>query len=379
MPELSKFEKSVYIAIDELTSISPDGELTYTKILTCYLNGSANKEIPWAAIQKSKVYGKFPKSNLLGVMMACNKLVETGLLKKIKVGSNYKYFKTSKRLEQDSQPKAFSERISKYKNYLLQNFISFITEYCPSIKAIEHENYYGFINKNPIHFNEYNWFWLTDESKEPNSLKLFIRYRPNMKSIASTLNLSQLSFNEVVDELIDILDNEKAKYKLKFNRSISYPQLQGPVSKPKVSTKIEESEYIDISFFTNDGEYDLFVNDGGDASVNASLSVSESSPYKYGGDTVFSPKELQKIAQGKHNFDFSFLKWKVVAWTISRDDHSFIQNVLLVNKKNKDSCVFVSIPKRKVLCVTTKEFYIDVKEKERNSAELIKEIFERLK
>ena len=155
---------------------------------------------------------------------------------------------------------------------------------------------------------------------------------------------------------------------------ILYPWLT-----PKVSTKIEESEYIDISFFTNDGEYDLFVNDGGDASVNASLSVSESSPYKYGGDTVFSPKELQKIAQGKHNFDFSFLKWKVVAWTISRDDPSFIQNALLVNKKTKNSCVFVSIPKRKVLCVTTKEFYIDVKEKGRNSAELIKEIFERLK
>ena len=115
MTELTKFEKSVYIAINELTSISPDGELTYTKILTCFLNGSANKEIPWVAIQKSKVYGKFPKANLLVVMMACNKLVELELLKKVNVGRNYKYFKTTKRLEDNSQQKIFSERINKYK------------------------------------------------------------------------------------------------------------------------------------------------------------------------------------------------------------------------------------------------------------------------
>lgn len=375
MTELTKFEKSVYIAINELTSISPDGELTYTKILTCFLNGSANKEIPWVAIQKSKVYGKFPKANLLDVMMACNKLVELELLKKVNVGRNYKYFKTTKRLEDNYQPKIFSERINKYKKYLLQTFSNFITEYCPSIKSVEHENYYGFINKNPIYFNEYNWFWITDESKEPNSLKLFIRYRPNMKSIASTLTLSFLSFDDTLDELIDILDTEKVKYKLKFNKHTQRPLLEAPIVSTNKPIEKETNELADMSFFDNNGEDIVFANDGKDASINASLSVSESSPYKYAGDTVFFPKELQKSVQGKQNFDFSFLKWKVVAWTISKLDTLFIQNVLLVNKKTKETWVVVSIPKKKVLYVTNCGFTINIDDKEIKSSEIIKKIF----
>lgn len=375
MPELTKFESSVYIAIEELISIRPDGELTYTKILACYLNGTANKDIPWIAIQKSKVYGKFPKSNILSVMMACNKLTEMGLLEKIKVGNNYKYFKTLRHLETNSQPKLFSEQIDKYKKYLLETFVTCIIKYCPSIKPTEHENYYAFMNGNPLHLSEYSWFYLTDKSNEPNSLKLSIRYRPNMKSVAFKYTLSYSSFYHVVDEVVGILDNEKTKYKLNINRHIELPLLQAPTNTNKKSLKINGNTTVDVSFFNDYGENNIFINDGGNDSTNTALSVSESSPYKYCGDTIFLPKELQKIIKGKQNFDFSFLKWKMVAWTMSKQESLFIQNVLLIDKKEKKFWVFLSIPKRKVLCITTNNFNIKNDNEEITSLDLLKKFF----
>ena len=373
MPELSKIEKSVYIAICELTNASPDGELTYTKILACYLSGAQNSKIPWSAIQKSKVYGKFPKATHITVMMACNKLVDLDYLTKFKIDGNFKYFVTSKHIDSDVHTKTFLEKISKYKRYLVEQFALCLTDFCPSLKGIEHDNYYGFMNKNPIYFNEYNWIWLTDDPNGLNSLKVFIRYRPNCKSIASTPILSQSSFNSVINEIMDLLNDEKAKYKLKFNKNAKYPVLQVPVSTVKKNPRVSETD-LDTSFI--DDEKNLIcLNDGTEDAINASLSVSESSPFKYGGDTLFAPREVQKAVHGKNNFEFSFLKWKVVAWTKLVDDPSFLQTVLLVSKKSKNMWVFISIPKRKVICLTNKKFVLKSNGKLYTTEDLLKLAF----
>lgn len=374
MPDFNKFEEYVYKAIVELTRISPDGELTYTKILTCFLNGQANKDIPWEAIQKSKIYGKFPKANLLTVMMACNKLADNGYLKKVKVGGNYKYFLTSSKLGENDEPKSFSERIHKYKKYLLIQFAEYLVKVCPSLKGVEHEKYYGFINKNPIHFNEYNWIWVTDESREPNSLKVFVRYRPNLKRIASELILSQDSFFDVVDEIVDILRDEKSKYKLVLNKNIERPVIQGPAVSKKPVDSAMEIEQVDLSFFAE--ESFIFFNDGSEEAVNAALSTSESSPYKYSGDTLFAPKDLKKTVQGKKSFEFSFIKWKVAAWTINDDEPSYIQNVLLVSKKTKNAWIVISVPKRKVVCITTCDFKIETEKGSYSSNDILEIVFD---
>ncbi len=373
MPEISKFEKCVYKAIIELTQVSPDGELTYNKILTCFLNGQANKIIPWEAIQKSKIYGQFPKANLFSVMMACNKLADLGYVNKVKVGGNFKYFLTSSRLVDDCRPKTFYGKITKYKKYLLEQFCNYLISVCPSLKGVEHEKYYGFINNNPIYLNEYNWVWVTDESQEPNSLKVFVRYRPNLKSIAARLVLSQLTFFEVIDEIVDILRDEKNKFKLVINENVEQPVIQGPVLSKRIADHNADNSLFDFSFFSGDSI--IFFNDGSDKAINAALSTSESSPYKYGGDTIFSPKELKKTVQGKSSFDFSFIKWKVAAWSVSDREPSFIQNVLLVSKKTKSTWIVVSIPKRRVVCITTNIFEIKTEEKTYSIDDILKIVF----
>ena len=357
MPELNNIEKSIYLAVCELTNASPDGELTYTKILTSYISGAQNSKIPWAVLQKSNVYGKFPKANLMTVMLACNKLVDLGFLTKTKIDGSYKYFVTSKPIDSDSEEKLFLGKVSKYKRYLIEQFSKCLINFCPSLEGAEHNNYYGFINKNPLNRNERNWIWISDESNEPNSLKVFVRQRPNFRGVLFVSILSESSFNDVIDEIVDVLEDEKETYKLKFSRNVNYPSLLEPISAPKKPSTILETE-LDASFFDDYGKDHIFFNDGSEDSVNASLTVSESSPYKYSGDTLFSPRDLRTLAKGKYNFDFSFLKWKVVAWTKTTDDHLFVQNVLLVSKKIKNNFVFISIPKRKVICHTTNNFYI---------------------
>ena len=378
MSELTKFDKNVYKAIIELLKERPDGELTYTKILVSYLQGTSNKEIPWSVIQTSKIYGKYPKANLISVLMSCNKLVDEDLLTKVKIGTNYKYFKTSFKLKPEYSEKTFGERVSGYKKYLLTAFSNYMTSFCPSIISIDRENYYGFVNKNPIHFNEYNWFWLTNESEKANSLKLFVRKRPNKKELAFVLDLSYSSFYDCISDLIDVLISEKSKYKLAFNRKVVLPNLEPPVEKEiKQINKTRAQEEIDISFFDSETNAEIFLNNGDSESINASLSVSESSPYKYSGDTIFAPKELKKLVQGKTNFDFSFLKWKIAAWTVDNDDPKFIHNALLINKKTKDYWVFISISKRKITCVTTNNFKISYKNRFISSNELINMLFDK--
>ena len=374
MPELSKFERAVYEAIRELTKASPDGELTYTRILVCFLNGSSSKEIPWSTIQESKVYGRFPSANHLKVVLACKKLESLGYLTVANINNHFKYFLTLSKPAKDEKAISFSKKLSKYKKYLLDTFLKFIFAFCQSLQGVDHEKYYG-IMKNPSFYGEYNWIWITDESSETNSLKIMVRNRPSSKRIVISTNINYLNFEETIEEIKAVFFNQKGKYNLLINRSERVPNIEPPEAIAPKKTLPEESDTFDFSFFDNNNLFKTFLNENDNKAISVSLSVSESSPYKYTGETIFYPKRLFKTIQGKQNFDFSFLKWKVIAWTVLKESPQTIQNILLLAKKEDNLWIVLSLIGRKVLSVINGEFEISIDGKKVSSLEIKERIF----
>lgn len=374
--ELSSFQKIVYYAIKELLSEKPDGELTYTRILTSYLKGEPNKSIPWSLIQKSKIYGKCPKTNILSVKVACDVLYQLGLVNIVNNNGNHKYFLTDERPQVDENHKLFSEKISKYKKYLLEQFKNYIEAVCPFIKGLEHEKYFGFVTTKKRSTKEYNWFWLTDESIIPNSLKLSVRQTPASKAVVSTMVLSHTSFYDSIDSLLEIMKDIKERYELQFKQGIPKPVIFGPTKDvKKESVSDDEKCDFDSAFNFDYQTMAIHINDMGEEAINASLAVSESSPYKYSGDTRFVPKSLQKTVQNQTNFGFSFVKWKIVVWSTDKENPSFVKCALLVSKKTKSTWVLLSIPKRKVILVTNKPFSINTGESTISSDNLASTVF----
>lgn len=374
MAELSTFQKKVYLAIKELIDEKPNGELTYTRVLASYLSGSPCKEIPWSMIQKSRIYGKCPSANIFSVKIACDELNRLGYLKTFSSNGNHKYLLTDLKY-QSTEEKMFFESLPKHKRYLLEQFKNYIEAACPFIKGVNHSKYYGFVNIKRRSTKEYNWFWLADESSAPDSLKLFVRQTPATKAVSYTESLSHISFYRTVDTLIETLRDSKERYGLEIKRNVTRPIIHGPVRNIKRDLQSDDNCCFDMMVFFESTNEKIYLNDSKNETTDALLSISESSPYKYSGDTVFCPKQLQKNIQSQSNFGFSFLKWKIVAWSIDNDNPNYTKNALLVSKKNRSTWVLLSISKRKVLAVTNMTFEIKKDDRTLRSEELLEIVF----
>ena len=369
MQSLTLFDKYVYTAIVELTKASPDGELAYNKYLLTFLRGESNKVFPWEVISKSKVYGKFPKVNQLSLALACNRLESCKYITKIQIDNNYKFIVCNKPHASNTNAPSFSKSLSKYKKYLLEMFITTVLKYCPSLVENDQGSYLGIKLKGQFHKSFRNWLWINDPKLYDNYLNITIRYRPDKAGQLGTFKLSSDTFPTIINSFFEILKKEKDNFSLVFSGPFSLPNIASYSSSKQQATEDRKAKIIDFSFFATD-EMSVYLNNGDDCSIDVFLTTSENSPYKYTGETIISPLSIRKLIK-EDLFDFSIKKWKLVAWSASKESSFIIQNVLLLSKKVDNLWVVLALPKRKVVLITENSFYLPYNSKNIHSSELI--------
>lgn len=374
MEDLNAQDKLVYKTIAKLLEVSPDGELTYLPVLAGYLSGKGHASIPWSAINGSALFGSLPKATVISVLLSCKALQENGYLEKRTVNGSNKYFLTSKRLPIEEEPTSFLERLNSYKKYLLDEFKDYILHYCNGLCTDVQDNFFGF--KNVVHRRglEYYWFWIKNTNPVTgNSLQLYLRPRPSSKTGVQSFLLSQDTFDDVIYEVSERLKEAADWYSLKFNDDYPKPNIHGPSK--TVSGQISQPlKPILFNLFAPEEAYDVFVNDGGPLSMDAALSTSESSPFKFAGDTKFCPIQTRTLVKGSA-FSFSFKKWKLVAWSTLKSSPVFTQNVLIVSKKTKALWMVLSISKKKVLCLSKRPFEVELNGSRYSGEQLLKMLF----
>ena len=373
MSNFTYLDKSVYRAIYELHKFKPDGELSYTKLLLSYLKGDLNKDIPRDAIKSSKVYGKFPKTNILKLLNSLKNLVAEGYLTELRDDGNFKYLLTDKRIYFEDEHLTFVEKVSKYKKYLIIEFKRSVESFCPQIMGCDKDNYFGFVNRKPVFQKEYNWFWLSDVKDGKFTLKLSLRNQPNHYQVMSELYLSYETFNDCLMRVFDILKNKKDEFHLEINDDVKLPEIKS--YKNTLSKSSVEQTVLEINQLCGDGLGDFIISNRNTDCSDVSLTVSEQSPFKLSGDTIFTKQSLKDYFKTKSYFEFSFLKWRIAAWTLSQNIFMKYDVVLLISKKNHNLCVIISLQKKKVLFVTNEPFILKNETKEISLQNIVENVF----
>lgn len=342
MEPLTIFERAVYNAIYELAFSQASGEANYTDTLVSFLKGTADEHIPWDAIKSSKVFGRFPKTNILKVILACKKLEERHLVKGIESGDRKKYVPLGTKNKEVAQ--SFAASLTKDKRNLLLAFSKFIVSYCPDLSAVDAGHYYFFEFRKKAKLSEYNLAWLENNDRSSNkSLSLYLRTSPFSKAFIGPMVFDFTHFYDCIEDFKNVLRTLKYSRNLSLNESLSPPSVPNQESGARpssVSTACFNSKF-------NVDRNSLFINDQSPDAEDARLTLIESSPFNFFGGTEFFPNNIISTVKGASRLEVSLLRWKMVCW--SKNDAGFVDKVLIVSKKNKDLAACLSIAKRRVL------------------------------
>ena len=359
MASLTPVQERVFLAVYYIETNGKGSVFASAKNVAALLSGDNNNPNAWFYQLDKKLFGSVPKMNVLRVIGAASGLVEDGYLRKESIGGHIRYFLTGKDPYAEDRY-LFSWDLTEQKKKVLVRVRTLIDRYFGHLVVCHEQSKYVGYKRLPEIDNEGNWFWISNSQNDSNAFSLKVRRSPEHKTLDAEFDFSSKNIIEVLLAIKDVVDP--------YNH-ITIETKKEPPSQETLKAVLFNS------FIPEPDSKDIRINGTNDP-VAALLALGDSTPFYYRDDTNYVPSSCNRIVENKKNFDFSMAKWKLVAWTVLKDNPRKVQEALIILKKTKALWMVVSIPSRSVICLSKAPFSLLHRGRQYTSGEVLSNAFD---
>ena len=357
MASLTPAQEKVYLAVRHIERKGKGSIFAYAKNIAAFLSGDNENPNAWFYQLDKELFGSMPKMNTVQAIIVASGLVDMGFLFKESIDGNIRYSLTGTDPYAEDRY-SFSWNLSEQKKKTFARIKHLIDHYFGHLVVCHEEPKFVGYKRLPENDYEGYWFWITNSKTNPSAFSLRIRRSPEHKSFDDAFDFNHKNITDALVAIKDVVD--------------PYGRIEIESKSEDINQSLEPISFN--SFIAEAESKDICINGINDP-VSALLALGDSTPFYYRDDTQYAPSSCSRLVEDKKNFDFSMAKWKLVAWTVLKDNNRKIQEALVILKKTKSIWMLVSIPNHRVICLSKAPFFIFDGDKQYDSEKLLSFIF----